>query len=304
MNWLTQNKLLSAFLILSALVALALGYLLMGANEGYETAQGEYASKLSELQRLQGLKPFPEEASFKKLDAQKKQQAAVIQDLAEKLHAASLPMEAMSPEQFQDKLRESAIRIHAKAAQKNVKLPEKFFLGFDKYKDSPPPKEAAPLLGRQLLGLELVLDQMIDDGIISLSKLERTPFPEEDPKTRKPGPAEAAGPQAANAPKAGKDTAKKAPFTKSAFVVEFASDQNRFRSVLNGLASSPKQFFIAREVKVKNDHDAAPLRAEGGPAVGPETGDAKGAALKLIFGNEKVAVTLQLEMLSFAEPAK
>lgn len=303
MNWLTQNKLLSAFLILSALVALTLGYLVLGAKEGYETAQGEYANKLSELQRLQGLKPYPDEASFKKLEEQKKKQAAVIQELTEKLQAASLPMEAMTPEQFQDKLRESAIRIHAKAAQKNVKLPEKFFLGFDKYKDSPPPKDAAPLLGRQLQGLELALDHMIDDGIIALTKLERMPFAEEAPKPGKPGPAEGAAPQGPSPAKGGKDNAKKAPFARSAFVVEFASDQNRFRSVLNGLASSQKQFFIAREVKVKNDHDAAPLRQEGGPAVGPE-GDAKASALKLIFGNEKVAVTLQLEMLSFAEPAK
>src|SRR4029434_11207617 len=97
--------------------------------------------------------------------------------------------------QFQDRLRESVNRVVAKANEAGVQLlasGAKFYMGFDLYQTEPPRPEAAPALGRQLKALEWVMMQLIDNRIISLNKLERTPLAEEGGR---PGEGGAASPK-------------------------------------------------------------------------------------------------------------
>jgi hypothetical protein len=119
-----QNKFLTGFLIVVLLGAGVLGFLLFQAKGKYNEAYDTYTTKAGELTTLQGGKPYPDEANYKKmLDLQKAHQGA-INGLQAELAAAEIPVKAMRPAEFQDKLKSTLDRIRAAAAQQNVGLPK------------------------------------------------------------------------------------------------------------------------------------------------------------------------------------
>ena len=56
---------------------------------------------------------------------------------------------------------------------------DKFYMGFDRYERDIPPAEAAPKLGRMLKAMELVVMQLLENRVTELTALKRDPFPEE-----------------------------------------------------------------------------------------------------------------------------
>ena len=297
MNWIKQNKFLSGFIAVMVIGVGALGYLLFTAKSRYDEGRSEYESKVQELARLEGLKPYPEAENLKQFEEQKKEHAAAIAALHKNLAAAQIPIEPLTREAFQDKLREAVTRITTKAKDSGVGLPAMFYLGMEKYQTEPPLPEAAPALGRQLKALEFVLTKMIDDGVTSVSKFDRESLPEEEGKGKKDKSNEPAKPgQPGRFEKSGKLVAYRG------IEIEFTADQSRFRSLLNGIVTEKSQFFVPRLVVVKNEKDAAPPRVQPGAAVKAD-GVKENTDSKYTFGLEKVNVSLVLDMVDFAEVA-
>ena len=194
MNWIKQNKFLSGFIAVMVIGVGALGYLLFTAKSRYDEGRSDYETKVQELAGLEGLKPYPEAENLKQFEEQKKEHAAAIAALHKNLAAAQIPIEPLTREAFQDKLREAVTRITTKAKDSGVGLPAMFYLGMEKYQTEPPLPEAAPALGRQLKALEFVLTKMIDDGVASVSKFDRESLPEEEGKGKKDKPNDPAKP--------------------------------------------------------------------------------------------------------------
>src|ERR1043166_420311 len=162
----------------------------------------------------------------------------------------------MTPEAFQDTLRKSVIALADKAKKANVKLPDRFFMGFEDYQASLPKPEAAAKLGRQLQAVEYALNILVDNKVDAINALRRTPLPEEGLATGttgapgvaaggarggegeegEPGGAGAArgagpGGRGGGAGKAGqKQLVEKVPFE-----VEFISDPGKLRKSLNDI---------------------------------------------------------------------
>lgn len=308
MNWIKQNTFLAGFIAAMVVGVGVLGFLTMSAMGRYEEVQSEFEAKTAELNRLEGLKPYPEKENLAQFDEQKKEHASAIAALQKSLAENEIPVEPLSPEQFQDRLREAVTRVVTRANEKQVKPPEKFYLGFDRYQTEPPRPEAAPLLGRQLKAIELVVTQLVDAGVASINKLDRKPIKEEEDKPKKSATGKA-GP--------GEKTDKGRDLVSAETVeLEFSSEQNKFRTFLNALTSSKTQFFIPRLVQIKNEKEAAPSRVEfAGPqaiaAADPNTPPAVTDAApgqpaetkKFVFGAEKVDVSIVLEIIDFAEVA-
>ena len=299
MNWIKQNKFLSGFIAFMVIGIGALGYLLFTAKSHYDEVQADYETKVGELKRLERLKPYPEDANLKQFDEQKKAHAAVIENLRKSLAAQQYPVPALTPEQFQNELRKTVTSVVAAAAEKGVTLPGgkeagKFFMDFDKYTAQPPRPEAAPVLGRQLKAAETLVMNLINVGAASVEKFERDGLPEEEGKGKKEGDAPAKG---GKNEKSGKDLV-----TAHKFFIEFTAEQARFNKVLTDIIKSREQFFIPRLVTVRNQAETAPPRTVAGvaqPGAKPED-DKRG---QFIFGGEKIAVTLLVEMVDFAETA-
>ena len=157
MNWIKENKFLTGFLVITLLGAGALAFLMMSAKDTLDVAQQHYDAAAAELTRLQNGAPFPDAGNLAKMEELKKQHHAAIEDLQKNLATTQFVIEAVTKEQFQDKLKETVTKVKADAASAGVKLPEKFYMGFDKYEtETPKPEAAAPLL-RMLKSMELAV---------------------------------------------------------------------------------------------------------------------------------------------------
>lgn len=296
MNWIRQNTFLAGYIAVSLVGAIGLGVLVYLQYDKYSTVAEQLASQSKKLRGLQTLPLFPSEENLKKIKAQRQQLDQGVEQLRNQLAKMTLPAEPMAPQQFQDKLRSTVLALVEAARQHNVKLPEKFYLGFDTYQTLPPKPDATLALATQLAGMEVAYKIMIDKKVIQIEAPKRPILNQEESAKPLGGAA-----QPAKVSPAGKaDLIEKIPFE-----IAFKAEQSQVRSVLNALAKSEGPFFILRSVQIANDHPKAPSKFEAaqfGAATAPGAESSKPAASKQIdyvLGTEKVDVTAQLEIVSF-----
>jgi hypothetical protein len=307
MNWVKENKFLSGFIAVMVLGAGVLGYLLYTAWGAYSDVTDQYTEQANALHQLQIRVPYPDKTNLTKYQAERDDLIDATHSLASSLAQFVLPTPEMTPSAFQDRLRDTLSAVISEAQQTGVKLPEDFTMDFKKYQTSPPPTEAAGPLGRQLAGLKLVMDILIQEHVDSVLSLDRTPLPQE-------GAGGAHGKGIGQS--AGGGLVEKIPFE-----IRFTANQPAFQKVLNDLAASSKQFFITRTLLVQNS-DPKPVAKELAPAPAPAAAqpgapgatvaaDVAGAAdasggsyLKFIVGTEKLDVAMRIDMVSFNPPEK
>jgi len=294
MNWIQENKFLTGFLAVVVIGLGALGYLLFTAMGKYDEVTALYTQKSGELSRLQKSDPSPTKNNLDRLVAQKKDASEVVADFQKSLAAISIPAEPMTPEQFQDRLKATKTAIVEKAAIAGTALPPKFFLGFDTYEGRPPAADAATPLGRQLKAIEWILTQLFDSRVTELGSegkdpIRRDPLPEEAGKKVEEPVRKGAG--------APKDAKAKPLVTPQSVEIKMVCKQDALGKVLNALIG-PKapQFFIPRLVTVKNEKKSLP-KTEINPS--PDKEKKSGG---FVLGEEKLQVTLVIDMVDFAEP--
>lgn len=317
MNWIKENKFVFGFLVVTVIGVAVGGWFLFGAMGRNDAAMEEYQRRVAELNRLQRLPIFPNKKNLDKIVGQQTEVNTEVSALASSLAAQQLPVEDVSPEQFQDKLKAAVTSIAAKAKGSSpvVKVPEpKFFLGFERYETAPPAKEAAGVLARELKAIEWVTNQLIDNKVVAITKLDRDPLPEEKGGTKAPpAPPAPLGKQAPGKP--AEKGGVKYEVEKHNIQLVFVADQVRFRKFLNAVADYKSQYFIPRLVTIKNEKPLAPARVLAAPPVAAVADPAAAAAqpapgtpavpaaapAAYILGEEKIEVTLLLEMVDFRE---
>ena len=248
MNWIKENKFLTGFIVVTLLGAGALAYLVMSAKATLDEADQRYNAAASELTRLQSGAPFPDAGNLKKMEDLKKVHHAAIEDLQKNLAATQFPLDPLEPAKFQDMLKTTVDRVKAAAAAADVKLEDKFYMGFDRYQTEPPKPEAAAPLGRMLKSMELVVGMLIDSKISQITELKRDLLPEESGKkepSAKPG---------------AKEDSTKALVTRHPFEVAFVAHEGKFHNFVNAVVTSKKQFLVPKAVTVKNDKEQGPSR--------------------------------------------
>ncbi len=305
MNWIKENKFLTGLLAVLVIGIGVLGWLIMGASGRLEEATAAYEAKASERARLHKLAPYPSAANVKELEGQKGTAQQKIIDLQRSLAATELPIEPLTPAQFQDKLRLAVTDVQTLAGT-HTKLGDKFFLGFDKYETSTPDPAAAALLGRQLKAIQWLVTRFIDAKAVEIRDLQREPLPEESGKARSAVEEK----PAAKGAKAEKPTVPLVQPHEISLTVR--GEPGALRSVLNQIVSSKEQFFIPRVVSFKNEKEKLPrtdAKTGGGAAVGAEPAEdgsappvPVAAPSTYIVGEERVDLTLRLEMIDFTEP--
>lgn len=316
MDWIKQNKFLSGFLLVLLIVGGGLGFLAFSAKSQYDAVYLDYQAKALELNGLQTQQPYPEEANVKKMQEVQKAHQATIEALHKDLAKAQIPIKPLTPEKFQDNLREAVRRVTARAAERNVTVKEDLYLGFGAYQGVPPKPEAAAPLGRMLEAVELAVNILLDSRITELSDIKRDPLPEE-------GVSSPASDTTAKQPQRDKDKDKGSSLVRRhGFEVQFVSAEAPFRQFLNGLVTSKQQFFIPASISIVSpEMEKGPAKSETAsgevsstpPAVAsadpnapvPTTAVSTAAtpALKFVVGDEKLKITVRVEVVDFAEPA-
>ena len=305
MNWVKENKFLTGFLIIMLIGVGALGYEVFSASGASDDATSQYTDKAAEYSRLRHLVPFPNRQNLDAYEAQKKEAAVVIDAFQADLAKKEFPLEPLTPEGFQDKLKASVTAVRAKAADANVKLPEKdFFLGFERYENTPPTPDAAPPLGRQLKAIEWVTNQYIANSVVEIVSLTRSELPEEKgntEKTNRPTGRPGGGGPGGGGPGGGNrggggagrsDLVKYYPFN---LVAVFK--QPKLASVLDVITGTQApQFYVLRRISIVNQNEKGPSKAPD-----PTKPD---KSVNYIVGDELIETAAEYDIVDFVPPAE
>ena len=319
MNWARNNRFLAGFLAVVVIVGGGLTYLLISSFSHYSDVSTQYDSQVAELKRLQGLSLTPTDANVKRYEEVQKDYQEKVLDLQTQM-AALEPAPAnppLTPLQFQDRLRkvvEETVQ-HAQAA--GVILPEGFYLGFEQYRGAPPDTAATTLLNTHLTEVQNLVDLLISQHIEKIGAMKRGLLPQE---TGSASPLPAAGNKPA--------VAAPAPLVaKYPLDISFTSLPSSFRESINRITSD-KTFYIVRALQIRNQMDKGPSRVVdagvGGPAAGPGAVNATAPAapagvdangvpvpplpdkgpppLRYVVGQERLDVTLRVDLASVRPP--
>ena len=291
MNWFRENRFLGTFAIVFGVAVLGALVFLFSAKGDWDEASQRFANASTELNRLQRLAPFPSEENLRKMKAHTEDYASALGKLKGELKLRVAPAPALKPNEFQSQLRVAINAATDKAHGNKVRLPDKFFLGFDEFVAALPNESAAPLLGQELLQIEWIMNVMLDARVEAVTALHRVPasVAKETTPTAKPAP-----------------TAAVARPERNVVELTFLSTPSASRKVINQVASGNQHFCIIRELHVRNEKQTGPPRettaetAGAVPAPSPAAKATPAPALNFIVGNEKLETTAKIEIVRFA----
>jgi hypothetical protein len=298
MNWFKQNRALATLLIAFGICALFAGIVLYWRWATWSDARQTFDQAAAEKGRLDRLDPFPNDANYRKLQGYLDRYNTALDKFKDELKKEVVPAPPLAPNEFQSRLRLATVATLNRAQTNNVKLPDKFQLGFDEFAMSLPETAVAPLLGQELSQIQMLLNILLDAKVDSVTSFRRAPLSEERAASSTPTPSPAAG-RTATANK----TAAPPPALLKRNIVDltFKATPSAARKVLNEIANSSGQFFIIRTLYVHNEKDKGPSHQRTGepaPSASP-TQAGTGAPLNFIVGNEHIEVSATIEMLRF-----
>jgi hypothetical protein len=304
MNWLRENRFLGMFLIVLGVSTVGAIWFLFSAKSDWDDAVDRFNLTAADFNRLERLAPYPSGENLRKMEAQAEDYTIALARLKDELKTRVFPVASMAPNEFQSRLRLAMTAMADKARANKVKLPDKFYLGFDEFSSALPNEVAASLLAQELTQIEWFLDTLFDARVDALTSFRRTPLPEEHANSGPP-PASPAGKKPA--PLAG-------PMLLERNVIEatFVSTPAAARKVLNQIAGASQQFFIVRLWHVRNEKDKGPPRelaadtvavafatSSPSPAGALEAKPSPAAALNFIVGNERIETSARIELVRF-----
>ena len=340
MNWIKQNPFYTALGLITLLACAGAAYFVIQTKGKYDAVAMDYEDEARELQRLQALHPFPEKANETRVAEQLEAYEDRADAFMDRLQEFNIEVEAITPGEFQQRLLDSVNQIKNQSQQLNVGLPEGFFLGFPEYETSLPNNEATSVLLVQMKAVQQVVDLLLQNRVSEIKALSRQKVeliqPEkeevkEEPERRSRRRASARREADAEEEEAKPELLNSEAIERIGFDIAFTSQHSDFENILNQITTLD-HFLVIRAVEVQNERPQGPLRGvdnspnpgiAGGPEGAPEddllsvldgekpTGESQPPAgegaegdidsLNFVFGQEKITVTLHVELLQFEE---
>ena len=303
MKWFQQNRAFGILVISFAICALIVGALLYWRWSAWNDARQTFDQVAAERNRLENLDPFPNDANYRKLQGYLQSYTKALDTFKESLKTEVAPAPPLAPNEFQSRLRQAVVATFDRARTNNVKLPDKFQLGFDEFARAMPDTAVTPLLGQELSQIQMLINILLDAKVDSVTSLRRSPLTEEHRASPTPTPSPARGRGVAPA----KPGSTPAPtlIKRNIVDISFKAAPGAARKVLNEIVASTGQFFVIRTLYVHNEKDKGPPRERGASPTPTPSGQAGPAqpgaagALNFIVGNEHIEVSATIEMLRF-----
>src|SRR5438876_5384530 len=304
MKWFQQNRALGILLVGFAICALLVGALFYWRWSVWSDARQTFDQVATERNRLEHLDPFPSEANLRKLRGYIDGYSAALDKFKEQLKSEVAPAPPLAPNEFQSRLRQAVVAVLDRARTNNVKLPDKFQLGFDEFTRTMPSTAVTVLLGQELSQIQMLINILLDAKVDSVTSFHRAPLSEEHGASPTPTPSPAPGQRIA----ATKPGSTPAPtlIQRNVVDVSFKASPSAARKVINEITASTGQFFIIRTLYVHNEKDKGPPRERATVPTPPPSPQASpgqpspGGALNFIVGNEHIEVSATIEMLRFS----
>lgn len=300
MNW--RNPFLTGYLAVTVIGVGVLGYLVYSSATRYAEVTETYDTQVLKLHQLQNRKPFPSPENAETFRKLTEQYRSEYDRLLATLTKSQRPLEAITPQAFQDRLRDFVSAVTAAARTNNVTLAENFYLGFDQYRDALPTNEAAPALARELDSVRLVVDRLIEFKVKGINGIKRDLLPEE-PGGAKPEPTPRPRLGANTPPPPGPGVV-----SSNSFTISFVADQGQLRQALNSIVTADR-FFIIRSLNLQNDKLEGPLQKEDTTDAALPVTDPLAAApapagpsMRLLVGRELITAAVRIEVVQFNPP--
>src|SRR4029434_4149775 len=255
MKWFQQNRALGTLLIVSGVCVLLGAALLYWRWSVWSDAKQTFDQATAERNRLQGLNPFPNDANYRKLQGYLERYNAALDKFKDQLKAEVAPAPPLAPNEFQSRLRQASVAAEERARTNNVKLPDRFQLGFDEFARTMPSTAVAALLGQELSQVQMLTNILLDAKVDSITSFRRRPLAED--RGASPTPTPSPGQRVAVIAKLG-GTPKL--IERNVVEISFKAAPGVARRVLNEITSSTGQFFIVRTLYVHNEKDRGPQR--------------------------------------------
>lgn len=295
MNWYKENPVITAIAAVALIGTIAATILAMQGATNRGEAVTNLNNQASTLRRLQSKQPHPNQANFQSLNETVNTYETAIQAFVQKLNAIEISIdEKITPQIFQDNLREAVNDLQKEAKKNQVNLPEKFFLGFEDYQTQLPTQDEVKKLHREFQLIKSLVGSIIPLGIQSIDFLDRhpafvPPAPTRDPKT---------APHKNEAPPAD-------PIPFDSFSLGITASQASFVKAFDKILGSPG-FLVVRSMTIQNTNpEPAPKAGPEQPATPASTAHSQKAAspdkLPIIFGSESIKATINLEAPDFPE---
>jgi hypothetical protein len=299
--WFQQNRALGTLLIVFGICALFAGVLLYWRWATWRDARQTFDQAAAERSRFEHLDPFPNDANYRKLQGNLDRYSTALDKFKDELKNGIVPVPPLAPNEFQSRLRQATVATLNRAQTNNVKLPDKFQLGFDEFANALPETAVTPLLGQELSQIQMLMNILVDAKVDGVTSFHRAPLPEERRSSSTPTPSPAVG-RAATATKTA--TPPQSSLQRNIVVLTFKATPAAARKVLNEIANSSGQFFIIRTLYVHNEKDKGPprQRTEATPPQAPQAASPQPGAtgpLNFIVGNEHIEISATIEMLRF-----
>lgn len=304
MDSLKQNKFLTSFLAVVVLGVLGLGYLLFNSLKNHRAAAEAYDAEQSAVAALQGKPLFPNAENLKKREDDVQNFAASVDELQQGLRAGQPELDAnASSDQFQSTLTETlnAIKAQAELTKLNSRAGSDFDLGFGKYLETLPPRQAVPDLLYQLKAIDAMVRTMLTVRVASIDDISRAELDVESVKSEAAADAKpAAGRGAAKKPAGGPPSALAEDLVLKRYPMEvrFTGSPRSVQEVLNVLAGSRDYFYAVRSLRVENEQKIGPPRG-----VAPQSSEESKTDSEVVLGGENVSIWLALDLIRFLDPA-
>jgi hypothetical protein len=309
MKWFQQNRAFAVFLIVVGICTLLVAALLYWRWSVWSEARQTFQQGTAERYRLGQLDPFPNDANYRKLKGYLERYSATLDDFKQQLKKQVAPAPPLAPNEFQSRLRQATVATTDRARLNNVKLPDRFQLGFDEFTRTMPGTAVTPLLGQELSQIQMLLNILLDAKVDSVTGLKRYPLAEERRPSAAATPSPTPGRRGTIARTPAKPSGTPAPklIERNVVDISFKAAPAAARKVLNEIAASTGQFFIIRTLYVHNEKDKGPPRertASPPPTPAPASPEqpgqpGAGAPLNFIVGSEHIEVSATIEMLRF-----
>jgi hypothetical protein len=290
MDWIRENKVLSAILGFIAVGVAGLGYLLFYAWGSYSAARDEYLALGGQIAQIKSLSLAPTAPNLQAKKALVQEFSTNVNKLGGALFYLQPTVAPAKQAEFQTKLKGRVLEIKKIATEAKIALPAEFSFGFNEYLGTLPNSDTtATELSGYLDGIEAVVKLMIACKVRSIDLLDRTPLEMEKDLSKatssqsKKGPAPRPGAARATTPVAAAISEKR----QVSFVVTL--DQGSLQNLMSRLANpvdmkvtpeaDQSHFASLRLLRVENQIKEGPIRRNSAVSVGADQAEIKPLAV-------------------------
>ncbi len=327
-----KNKFLLGYGIVTALGAGVLGYLWYSASSDNTTISDNLALKQGQVSKLEGAPLFPNDPNLTKKTAQVDSFTTEVDNLHNALVGYQRPLNPeVQPDAVSANLGKYKTQLESIAKGRGIAFPLPpvgIDLGLTRYLGTSPKREAAPQVDYLVESVNSLLTELLRAGVskIELINCPERPYEKDDKvliekkdlpkKGPKPAPAKAAktDPKANVKKEEAPLLEENKVFNRYPVHLAFSGSEKSAQEFLNQISTvgAGGPFWVINSIRVDNEKKDGPTNESGFAAtpITPPAGttpdkDAKVNMIdvKFVLGNEKVTVTLDLDLVRFMDPS-